>query len=85
MSKYHCIVDGEVKDIIWKKFDNQRGYHLYLDDTFIGQIFKMNGGEWSAVAWGKIPASTLRRVVGFNSRWRATEYILRAKRYWVDD
>jgi hypothetical protein len=72
---YHHIIDGVVKDWHFRDMPNHDGYFFYLDDTFIGYIYKLRTHSWTAIAIGGSPNGQ-RSVKGFGSRADAAEYLI---------
>jgi len=65
------IVDGKVLD--WRFKKRKTDTLFYVGDILIGQLFKVKK-TWSAVS--AFPTE-LGAIDGFNSRWRACEYLLK--------
>jgi hypothetical protein len=78
MGKYFCVVDGKAHD--WKFTKSKANYdfqvwNFYLDETFIGQIFKAQRSGWDPVVHHtRCPFGGLG---GFATRYSAAEYMLK--------
>ena len=80
---YSVIVDGQVKDIKYKKMGLEfPSYNVFLGDVVIAQIFKSSKREWSVVVFGE--TTHLRKVDGFSNRERCVIYALRVLGYYKD-
>lgn len=78
---YSINVNGEIKDFRYKKVNH--GYTFYIGDTLIGQTFKMRNNSWSAVTWHT--PDKYGPVDGFNSRYSASEYMLKVSGFITKD
>lgn len=75
---FSVIIDGEVKDLKFKKIHNWH-YFGHIGDIPIGQYFKLRTG-WSAVGDPQKMNNNMNNVKGFKTRLDAVEYILRCYR-----
>ena len=76
MGKYSATVDGKVLN--WK-FERRTVSTVFrIGDKYIGQLFNMGRGDWSAVS--AFPTS-IGPVGGFSRRHDACEYLMQVFRY----
>jgi len=79
---YSCIHEGKVLDFHYKRIgDITKNFHyaFYIGDIYVGQIFRMGKGDYSVV--GNTP-NFLSPINGLNSRFIASELLLKMEGYW---
>ncbi len=76
MSKYFVVVDGKALDFRFKKLQEHHSA-FYIDDIYIGQIFKMMR-SWSIV--GKTP-NRLYPIDGLKTRLDCCTLLLKLEGY----
>lgn len=77
MSKYSCNVNGEVLDHRYKKINHFR-YDFYLEDIYIGQIYRMPF-YWSVV--GSYKEGKMIKIDGLKTRRDAAFLLLKMEGY----
>ena len=68
-----CCYQGKVLDFHYKKGPLGFEYNFYIDDIFLGQIFRMRKNNWKAISFYKDVRGCQG---GFGSRYHASEYLL---------
>lgn len=74
---YSYVKDGKVLDYHWKKLMDGV-YAFYIGDIYLGQVFNLNRGGWSAVS--KKP-NDLCPIAGFKTRLKASEMLIKLAGY----
>lgn len=67
------VVDGKVLDWHWKRREIDELF--FVGDRYIGQVFNMGRGGWSALH--RNPQSTIGLVDGFKTRYAASRFLLK--------
>lgn len=72
MGKISLVKDGKVLDWRFKR-QNEFTTAFYVGDIFVGQVFKMKKGDYSAVCGGEC---IMRMMSGFGTRYAACHFML---------
>jgi hypothetical protein len=76
------IVDGKVLDFRYTKV-SAGIYNFHIGDIHMGQLFRMGNMNWSAVV-GR-PRTGISPIDGFRSRYKASEYMLKARGFNIPE
>ena len=71
-----AVVEGKVLDFRYTKVSVGH-YHFHIGEIRIGQLFRMGNMNWCAVP--SLPRIGVSPVEGFRSRYKASEYMLKAR------
>jgi len=79
VSRFFFWVDEKPRTCYWRAHPQGANWSkVYLDDEYVGQIFRSTSGGWGAIVDHR-PGRRGESIGHFRTRWDATQYMLWAQ------